>query len=314
MFVRDYLLHLIKSFGLHTLFIIGLIVSMDFTATPEKTEQEPEVSVIDAVVIDESALTQQIQKIKQEQVNKQAAEEKRVKDLEARAKQAQKQLEKINQDKKSSEKAAAKAKEKAQLEKKKAQQATKERLKREKEAAIAKKQAENIKRKKEAEQKALEKAQKEQKAAQALKEKREREEKQAAERKKKELERQAELAKQKQLQEKLLQEQLAQEQSARRKARQKVVMTEVNKFKALITAKIQQNLIVDEAMKGKSCRLNIKLAFSGLVTKVTKLSGEPAICRAAENAVLKAETLPVSKEQDVYQQLRNINLTVEPEF
>jgi colicin import membrane protein len=71
---------------------------------------------------------------------------------------------------------------------------------------------------------------------------------------------------------------------------------------------------VDETMKGKSCRLNIKLAFSGLVTRVKVLSGESKICQAAERAVLKAETLPVSKEQDVYQQLRDINLTVEPEF
>jgi colicin import membrane protein len=67
-------------------------------------------------------------------------------------------------------------------------------------------------------------------------------------------------------------------------------------------------------MKGKSCKLNIKLAFSGLVTRVTKLQGEPNICQAAERAILKAETLPVSKEQDVYQQLRDINLTVEPNF
>jgi colicin import membrane protein len=67
-------------------------------------------------------------------------------------------------------------------------------------------------------------------------------------------------------------------------------------------------------MKGMSCRLNIKLAFSGLVTNVIILEGQNAICQAAQRAVLKAETLPVSKEQDVFQQLRDINLTVEPEF
>jgi colicin import membrane protein len=34
----------------------------------------------------------------------------------------------------------------------------------------------------------------------------------------------------------------------------------------------------------------------------------------AKAAVFKADTLPVSKESDVFQELRNINLTVEPEL
>ena len=91
-------------------------------------------------------------------------------------------------------------------------------------------------------------------------------------------------------------------------------MGELQKYTALIKQKIQQYLIVDQAMKGKSCRLNIKLASNGLVTKVNVLQGDQILCRAAQNAVYKAETLPVSSEPDVLEQLKDINLTVEPEF
>ena len=91
-------------------------------------------------------------------------------------------------------------------------------------------------------------------------------------------------------------------------------MTEVQKYQALIKQTIQRNLIVDDAMKGKSCRLNIRLASNGLVTQVKELGGNTILCRAAKAAVFKSDTLPVSKEADVYQQLREINLTVEPEL
>jgi colicin import membrane protein len=78
--------------------------------------------------------------------------------------------------------------------------------------------------------------------------------------------------------------------------------------------KIQQNLLIDDSMKRQSCKLNIKLAFTGFVTSVTVMSGEDKVCKAAERAILKAETLPVSKESDVYQEFKDFNLTVEPKF
>lgn len=111
-----------------------------------------------------------------------------------------------------------------------------------------------------------------------------------------------------------MQEQLAREQQARSKARRKHVLKEKDKYSALIMAKIKQNLLTDETMKNKSCRLNIKIAFSGLVTKVSVLSGDTFLCKAAERAVLKAETLPVSKEPDVFEELKSIILRVEPEL
>ena len=303
----DYLIHIIKSFGIHIVFGVVIVLSFNFSPAPKEKPEELEVKAIDAVVIDQSALEQQVQQIQKQKADAKAAEEKRVKDLERRAENAAKKLKRLDKEKSASEKAAADSKRKAKLEKAKADKAKKERLKREKEAKSAEDAANKAKAKKEAQEKALAEAK-------AKREKEEADRKKKEEEARLEKERQEKLAQEKALQEQLLQEQLAIEQSARRKARGKVVLTEVQKYKALISSKIQQNLIVDETMKGKSCRLNIKLAFSGLVTRVKVLSGEAKICQAAERAVLKAETLPVSKEQDVYQQLRDINLTVEPEF
>ena len=115
-------------------------------------------------------------------------------------------------------------------------------------------------------------------------------------------------------QERALQDQLEAEQAVRQQRRSKQVLTEVQKYQALIHQAIQRQLIVDNSMRGKSCQLNIRLASSGLVIQVKELGGDPILCRAAKSAVFKAGTLPVSKEADVYEKLRDINLTVEPDL
>ncbi|MFT5313749.1 MAG: colicin import membrane protein, partial [Paraglaciecola sp.] len=119
-------------------------------------------------------------------------------------------------------------------------------------------------------------------------------------------------------QEKLLAEQLQTEQAARQQQQQqqrsKQVLSEVQKYQALITQVIQRNWITDDSMKGKFCRLNIRLASNGLVIQVKELAGDTIVCRSAKAAVLKSDTLPVSKEADVYQELKDINLTVRPEL
>ncbi|MBU2917933.1 cell envelope integrity protein TolA [Psychrosphaera sp. F3M07] len=318
--VGEYIIHIIKSFGVHIFFGVILALSFNFTA-PEKEPEVPEISAIDAVVIDQASLDKQVSKIKQQKLDAKAAEEKRVKDLEVRAEEAKRNLQKLEKQKTNSERAAADAKKKAAEEKKKAlaekrkaENATQERIKREKEADKAQKEALAAKRNKEAQEKAAEDAKKKKEAEQkALKEaeaERIRKEEEAKRKKEQEIQE----AKEQAIREKMMQEQLAQEQSARNKIRQKYVLTEKEKYTALIMGRIQQYLIVDDSMKGQSCSLNIKLAFSGLVTSVNIISGDNKVCKAAERAVLKAETLPVSKEPDVYQELKDISLKVEPKL
>ena len=306
-----YFIHIVKSFGLHIFFGVVVVLSFNFSMPTDKPEKAPEVSAIDAVVIDQASLDSQISKIKTEKAKQKALEEQRVKDLEARAAAAKKDIEQLDKQKTASAKAAEEAKRKARAEKAKAEQAKKERQKREEEAKRAKKAAADAKRKKEAEEKAAAEAKRKKEAEEKALKEAERKRKEKAEQERKEKERREREAKEKALQEKLIQEQLAAEQARRNIARQKVVMTEVQKYRALIQSKIQQNLLSDDKMKGKSCRINIKLASSGLVLSVKVLSGDDYTCKAAERAVWKATTLPVSKELDVFEEMKDIILKVE---
>jgi len=113
------------------------------------------------------------------------------------------------------------------------------------------------------------------------------------------------------LMEKIMQEQLAQEQAVQQARRRQQVLTEVERYTALIQQTIKRNLYYDDSFNGKVCRLNIKLATTGYVTSIRILGGNDALCRAAESAVRRAEELPVSDAPDVYQQLKDINLKVE---
>jgi colicin import membrane protein len=107
----EYIIHIIKSFGVHIFFGVILALSFNFTA-PEKEPEVPEISAIDAVVIDQASLDKQVSKIKQQKLDAKAAEEKRVKDLEVRAEEAKRNLQKLEKQKTNSERAAADAKRK----------------------------------------------------------------------------------------------------------------------------------------------------------------------------------------------------------
>lgn len=141
-------------------------------------------------------------------------------------------------------------------------------------------------------------------AEEKARERKEREEAQKAEkaRKEKEAAERAEL-------ERIMQEQLAKEQEAMQQQRRQHVLSEKERYQALIHQTIKRYLNAD--FKGKSCRLNIRLATSGLVTQVSILDGDPALCRAAQSAVLRPDKLPVSDDPAVYEELKNINLKVE---
>lgn len=180
---------------------------------------------------------------------------------------------------------------KAEAEKKRQQQlaAKRAREKREAEAAEAKRQ-------KELERLAAQKEQARKEREAAAKAEAERKKKEAAER--------AEM-------ERIMQEQLAQERAAQQERRRKVVLSEVERYTALIQQTIKNNLYSDDSYSGKTCRLNIKLATTGFVTSIRVLGGNDALCRAAESAVRRAEKLPVSDAPDVYEQLKDITLKVE---
>ena len=190
-----------------------------------------------------------------------------------------------------------------------AREAEAQRKKKEAQAAAAKRkraaEAKQAREKKQAEEAEFKRQKElEQLAAQKEQQRKEREAKAKAdaERKKKEAAENAEM-------ERIMQEQLA--QAAQQQRRRAQVLTEVERYTALIQQTIKRNLYNDDSFKGKVCRLNIKLATTGYVTSIRILGGHDALCRAAESAVRRAEELPVSDAPDVYEQLKDINLKVE---
>lgn len=284
-----------KSALLHIGLVVILGTSMHFAPPKTPDPVANDLSSIEAVTVDQASLEKQLQQIRNQNLAKQQAEEKRVRELEQRAAEAQKRrkqeevrIKNLEQSKKRKEEekrkadqAAADARKKQKKEKERAQKLEQERLRKEKERKAAEKKAKEAKEKREREEKALKEA----------------------ERKKREAQEKAE-------QERLMEEQLQKEQAARNKRRQQVVLSEVGKYQALIKQKIQRNWRQQEFMKGKYCRLNLRLASNGLVTQITVLEGDEIVCQSAQTAIYKIDTLPVSSEPDVFEEMKSINLTL----
>lgn len=271
----------------------------DFSSSPKPTPTAVQMEPIQAVAIDKSKVEAQINKIKKQK----ADDAKKVKDLEKRVaaaknkrlkeeqriKNLEKQRKKKEQEKKAADTAAKKAKAKANA-------ADKLRKQKEREKKQADKAAADAKAKRLKEEQAAKKAEQLRK-------------KKAAERKRKEQE-----ARERAAEQKLLEQQMAEEMASRQKARRQQMMSEIGRFTALITQTIKRNLITDRStMEGKSCKLSISLAPSGFVTNVVTGQGDRTVCEAAKNAVYKAGTLPVSKDPEVFKEMRTISLTVAPD-
>ncbi|WP_246058373.1 cell envelope integrity protein TolA [Litorilituus lipolyticus] len=304
------------SIALHAVMIAVLFIG-DFSSKPKERPAPSiqEMQPIQAVAVDKAKLDKAINKIKKQKSDALAAEKKRIENIERRAAEAkkrrakeearikrlekqrkQKEQEKIKADNaaKSAKAKAAKAeklrKQKEQEKKKAEDAAAKARSKRIKEEAAAKK-AEELRRKKKAEAEAKRK-------------------KELAEKKRKEAE-----AKERAKQEEMLAQQMAAEMASRNKARRQQVLSEIDRFAALIKQSINRNMIKDRStMAGKTCKLTISLAPSGFVTQVVIGQGDRVVCEAAKTAIYKAGTLPVSKDPEVFKEMRKIAVTVVPEF
>lgn len=297
---------LAKSLGLHLAIVVVLIFGADFSSTPEMVNVSLESdgkAPVEAVAIDEQQLNDRVQQIQQERDNARAAEEKRIRDLERRAQQA----EKNRAEEEARLKRVAAEKRQADQEAQKARAAAADAKKQQEQEAAKAREAEQVRIAKEQERKKAEEA------AKAAEQKRKAEQ-EAAEKAAAERARQAAEAKERAEQERAMQEQLAKEAQARSAARARQAATEVQRYTALIRDAVQRNLLVDESMRGRSCRINIRLASNGFVTSVGVISGDKTVCDAAVRAVNRAGTLPVSPDPDVYNQLKDINLTVSPEF
>jgi colicin import membrane protein len=89
-----------------------------------------------------------------------------------------------------------------------------------------------------------------------------------------------------------------------------------DKYRHLILQSIaQQWIIPPELNKHLETKLAVRLAPGGMVLEVliVKSSGNPVLDRSAQTAVYKASPLPVPKNSGLFNNFRQINLTVRPE-
>ncbi|WP_115718000.1 cell envelope integrity protein TolA [Gallaecimonas mangrovi] len=289
------------AIGLHVLIVVLLGVSLDFNKTPKMPQ--PQGEPITAKAVDSKAIEDQVKRIKSEQAAQRKAEVERQQKLEDQRQAELKRIAELKQQQADAQKQAEDAKKVQAEEQQKA-----------KELEIARQKKLEEKKKAEAEAKAAdEKRKKAEAQAKAEEEKRKQEElarkKAAAEKKRKE-----EAERQRKLAEKQLADQMAAEAQQRAQARQKQVLTELEKYQALIVQQINQNIIRDESMKGKEAQVHVTLAPSGLVLDVKYVSGDKSLYDAVQRALWKIQTLPVSKDPDVFAKMRDLNLTYRPEF
>ena len=296
------------SIALHAFLLIGLLAG-DFSSTPKpkpvlaNNAGEP----IKAVVIDKAKLEQAINNIKKQKIDQRDAEKKRLNVVEKRALDAKKRrnkeearIKKLEQQRKKKEQEKIKSDKAAKSSQIKAAKAEKIRKQKEQEKQIAEKAAAVAKSNRLKEEAKAKKA----KEAETLRLNK------IAERKRKDI-----AAKEQAMKDAMLAQQMADEMASRNQARNKQVMTETQRYSALITQSINQRMIKDRStMENKSCRLNLTLAPSGFVINVNVGQGDKVVCDAANIAIGKAGNLPVSKDPDVFKKMRNIAVTVIPDF
>ena len=176
---------------------------------------------------------------------------------------------------------------KKELEKKKADEKAKQEKKKKDELAKKKKE-EDLKKKKSEELK--------KKKAEELKKKKAEEKK-----RKQELERQAE--------QQLMQDELAEEaEEARRAARQGQLLTEKQRYVAMIVERVRQSWFTDDTMNGKECVISLSLASNGFVINMKVEGGDTGVCNAAVNAINRVGRFPMPEDPELNAEFRQLKL------
>ncbi|MDD1823337.1 cell envelope integrity protein TolA [Photobacterium sp. ZSDE20] len=341
---------LLISLGLHVILFVALIWGADFTMS----EPKPTGQMVQAVVIDPQLVRQQAQQIRQQREAASKKEQERLdklrresERLEKNRKAEEENIRKLKEQQAKDAKAAREA-EKRRAENEKKRKAEEARLQQEqkkaakaeadrklkeaalvkaenerkaKEAAIAKAEQERVAKEKAA-QEAAEKARKEKEAAERAEKQRIAKEKEAAaaaEKARKAKEAAARAEKERKQQEAALNDIFAgleTEATQNSSARQQFISDEAQRYGAIYTQLIQQNLLLEDSYRGRSCRVNLKLIPTGsnaILGSLSILDGDSRLCAATKRAVAQVQSYPLPKDPDIVKSLKDINLTVSPE-
>jgi len=273
----------------HAALVALLMANFQFSPVEIKQSGTPQPQ-INAKAINSKRVEQLVSKLKQERLSKKREQEKRL--------QALKQAEE-------------KARRKRLEEEKKAEDARKRRKKAEQTRIAEEEKVANLKKKRIKDEKARKKkaeAEKKRKAEADRKKKAEAEKrrkaKAEAERKRKAAEEKARM----EAMEREMQAQMDAEAAELNAAHRQQVLNEVDKYVTLIRGKIYRNWIEPE--HAGYCIYKLQVSPGGLVIGLSVVEGDPMHCESGQRAIYKSEPLPVSKDPDVFAELKSINLTL----
>ncbi|WP_022941814.1 cell envelope integrity protein TolA [Psychromonas hadalis] len=303
----------VTALSLHLIVGGVLLMSMDFSLPKNKPK---EMIVIKASVVNQKLFDDLAQK----KADKVASEKRKIEQKRAEKARIKREKKRAEKKRKEVEAMRVKAEKVKAAEKKKLE----ERILFEKivaaKALRAKKEAEKTKKIaeekfKKQEEKRIKREQEEAKrievekvaVAKALKEKRAKEAKIKAD---KEAKRKAEHLRQAEL-DKQMEAEFADSFSSAQSSKQ---LSEIARYEALIRDKISRNWQVEPSMKGKLCKLSIRLAPDGLVLSTRRIKGDEKVCASAERATRKAKTLPIPRDPEIAPQFRDFDITLEYDF
>ncbi len=323
---------LILAVAVHLLIGSALVFGFDRSTHISKPMAREQVEIIKGTVVDASAFQEQLDKLRQQEIDKQQAEIDRQKKLEDAANQAEKRQRKAETAKKKAELEAKKlAEEKVADEKRLAELTVKRKAAEEakRKAEQEKKKAEDAKKKIEleakkiAEQKAIEEKELvaieiKRKAEEAAKKKAETARKQAEAEKRKadEAKKQAEAArKQRAAEEQLRFDQLLEsEGDGLENENQSQLQILEQRYINDIQQKVQSSWLRPPNFQvGWECIVNVKQGPGGLVISANAgtCDGDEQFRNSVENAVYRAEPLPPPEDSSLF--ARELKLTFRPE-
>ena len=281
------------SLALHAVVISALVVNFDAERTPVFKPQ-PRENIVEAVTVDEQAVELELQRLREQELEKQRAMEKKLKDLEQ-------QTSAVEERRKEEEKKKQAAERKRKEEEKRKAEAERKRKEEERRTASERQRIEQEKLKAQAELKRIEEENRKAQAEQARLEEEKR--KAEAERKRKEEEQKKQAAEQAKRQ------QLAQEQRAQDSKTLQNIVAEIYQV-------VTGNFNKTGLPKGLECVLSVHTVPGGEVISVAvnKTSGNEVFDRRAVTAVEKASPLPLPADPAVFDRLglRKFNFRFKP--
>lgn len=283
----------------HLVMIGLLMINVDWSSMTKVSPQHSSIPV-QARVVEENLLEQELQRQQQEEERQQAAETERQRQLEEQAAEARRQREQEEQ----------------RLADLKRQQA--EEAKRLEEArASAQKEKATAEAKRKAEEEARQKAATETKRKAEEEAKRKAEAEAAAKRRadaEADAKRKAEAEARRKVEEAARQAELAAERTRLDQERQRAVAGAINQYTALIHDRVRRNWRLPPNWRGLSCTVSVKLIPGGDVAsvRIVRSSGDPVFDRSVESAVFQAAPLPVPSEPHLFEAFREFNFIFDP--